>query len=121
MKWITMILQIGLLTGIYMIGTFISDFFHLPVPGSIVGLVLLFILLQLKVVKLSWVELGGSFLLAELLLFFVPAVVGLVDYGEMMKTYGLKIIIVVSISTLIVMFITGVVAEYISKRKERSI
>lgn len=42
---------------------------HLPVPGSILGMVVLFILLQTRVVKLRWIEVGAAWLLGELLLF----------------------------------------------------
>lgn len=50
---------------------FLSTYLHLP--GSVLGLLLLFLLLQVKIVKVEWVELGAALLLAQLLLFsFLP-------------------------------------------------
>jgi holin-like protein len=117
-KIFTTFLQIILLTIIFLLGEGIVRLFHLPVPGSIIGLVILFVLLQLKIIKLSWVEKGGNLLLAELLLFFIPAVVGLINYTDVIKQYGLQIMTVIAVSTVLVMSVTGVVAELVAKRKE---
>lgn len=42
-----------------------------PVPGSIVGIGMLFALLKCKIIRLEWIELGSQWLLAEMLLFFL--------------------------------------------------
>lgn len=41
----------------------------IPIPASMIGLIVLFITLKLKIVKIEWVEKGATWLLAELLLF----------------------------------------------------
>ncbi|MNC46666.1 Holin-like protein CidA [compost metagenome] len=87
---------------------------HLPVPGSIVGIVLLFALLHFKVIKLEWVDLGSKWLLAEMLLFFIPPVVGIVEYKDLMLENGLRIALVIVFSILCVMVITGLIAEKLS-------
>ncbi|MDF2934785.1 MAG: CidA/LrgA family holin-like protein [Paenibacillaceae bacterium] len=87
---------------------------HLPVPGSIVGIVLLFALLHFKVIKLEWVDLGSKWLLAEMLLFFIPPVVGIVEYKDLMLENGLRITLVIVFSILCVMVITGLIAEKLS-------
>ncbi|MEH7604640.1 CidA/LrgA family protein, partial [Priestia megaterium] len=70
---------------------------------------------------LSWVEQGGTLLVGELLLFFIPAVVGLINYGDVLMHFGIQIVIIITISTIIVMSITGIIAEHISRRKEGSL
>lgn len=121
MKLIMVILQILLLTALFLIGESISQWFDLPVPGSIIGFFLLFFLLYFKVIKLSWVEQGGTLLVGELLLFFIPAVVGLMNYGDVLMHFGIQIVIIITISTIIVMSVTGIIAEHISRRKEGSL
>lgn len=97
----------------------LAKWLHLPIPGTILGIIVLFLLLKLKVVKLDWVEAGASWLLAELLLFFVPAAVGIMDYIPMLKNDGIAILIVVLSSTVIVMVSSGRIATRISRRKEQ--
>ncbi|GIN87696.1 holin-like protein CidA [Heyndrickxia sporothermodurans] len=97
----------------------IATFLHLKIPGSILGLVLLFILLQMKIVKLKWIEIGGNWLVAELLLFFIPSAVGIIQYKHLLLDNGLKIIAVIFISSTIVMICSGLLAEKMAKRKEK--
>ncbi|MED1203294.1 CidA/LrgA family holin-like protein [Heyndrickxia acidicola] len=92
---------------------------NIKIPGSIIGLILLFILLQTKVVKLSWIETGGSFLLAELLLFFIPSAVGMMQYQHLLMDNGLKILVIIISSSLIVMIGSGLLAEQIGKLVKR--
>ncbi|MCI1593654.1 CidA/LrgA family protein [Heyndrickxia oleronia] len=101
----------------YILGE-VSEWLHLNIPGSILGLVILFILLQTKVVKLKWIEVGGNWLVAELLLFFVPSAVGIIQYKHLLMDNGLKIIAVIVISSAIVMICSGLLAEKMAKQKE---
>lgn len=111
------ILQIISLYLILLLGNEISKLLNLPIPGSIVGLVLLFISLELKVVKLEWIDLGASFLLSQLLLFFIPSAIGVMEYKSLFGVQGLKIVAVIILSSLVVMVCTGLSAEWVNKRK----
>nr|WP_272915058.1 CidA/LrgA family holin-like protein [Saccharibacillus sp. WB 17] len=91
---------------------------HLPLPGSILGILALFLLLQFRIVKLEWIELGATWLLAELLLFFIPAAVGVMNYIPLLEQDGMRILAVVVLSTLIVMTSSGLLAGALSRRKE---
>lgn len=111
------ILQIGVLL-LFSVGmNALVGWLHWPIPGSIVGMLLLFILLQTKVIRLSWIEIGASWLLAELLLFFIPSAVGVMDYLPLLEHDGMSILFIVLLGTFIVMAVTGLVATFISKRK----
>ncbi|WNB92620.1 CidA/LrgA family holin-like protein [Bacillus sp. NEB1478] len=112
------VLQVGILIFFYLIGNAITKYLHLPIPGSIVGLILLFLLLQFKVVKLEWVELGATFLLSELLLFFVPSAVGIIQYEKILSVYGIKLVLVIVLSTIAVMACTGLSSELFSKLRK---
>ncbi|MDQ0243932.1 holin-like protein [Bacillus fengqiuensis] len=118
MKAFTIFFQVALLTILFLLGESIVKLFHLPLPGSIAGLVILFLLLHFKVIKLRWIEKGGNLLLAELLLFFIPAVVGLINYTDVIKHYGLQILAIITVSTVLVMSVTGLIAELAANRKE---
>ncbi|MED3782777.1 CidA/LrgA family protein [Heyndrickxia sporothermodurans] len=78
-------IQIVMLTVFTYIMGKLSEFLHLNIPGSILGLVILFILLQTKVIRLKWIEIGGNWLVAELLLFFIPSAVGILQYKQLLR------------------------------------
>ncbi|KQY82114.1 holin [Paenibacillus sp. Root52] len=118
-KWGLGILQVAILMAFSLLMNQLAGALHLPVPGSILGMVVLFLLLQTGVVKLRWIEVGAAWLLGELLLFFIPSAVGIMNYMPMLEHDGLQILFIVLLSTFLVMVCTGLVATQIAKRKER--
>lgn len=75
----------------------------LPVASGVLGFFLLLFLLEMKWLKLAQVEHGADLLLAELLLFFIPPVVGVIQYQDLLIVSGWKILLVILISTALVM------------------
>ncbi|MGX9134098.1 CidA/LrgA family protein [Rummeliibacillus sp. JY-2-4R] len=116
MKIVKIIIQVIFLYGILLLGEGIAKVCHLPIPGSIIGLVLLFVALKLHIIKLEWVDLGAGILTSELLLFFVPSAVGVVQYDQMVGVIGVKLIAVIVLSTVVVMACTGIVADAVQKK-----
>lgn len=124
MKIISIILQLLAITGFYLIGEAVQNFFNIPLPGSIIGFLLLFAALMLKIYPLEWIDSGAHFLLAFLSLYFIPATVGVVEYGELFSGKGMLLIPIVVVSTFLTMAASGWVSQYAAKasaeRKERS-
>lgn len=110
------IIQIVFLYGILLIGEGISAVLHLPIPGSIIGLVLLFLALKFNIIKLEWVDLGAGLLTGELALFFIPSAVGVIQYDQIFGVVGIKLVTVIILSTILVMICTGAVADYLHKK-----
>ena len=118
MKFAKSILQVGYLYFVLFIGNSISSYLHIPIPGSIIGLGLLFLLLQFEIVKLEWIELGAGLLLSELLLFFIPSAIGVIDYDALLGVQGMKVIGVIVGSGIVVMLATGYIAEWFGHNKK---
>jgi holin-like protein len=118
MNLFRIILQIALLVFLYSVCKLITKYLHIPIPGSIVGLIILFLLLQFKVIKVEWIEKGASWLLAELLLFFIPAAVGVINYQQSIGPQLGKLLVLIFLSTLTVMAFTGLTAQFIAKRRK---
>ncbi|MEB2300909.1 CidA/LrgA family holin-like protein [Lysinibacillus xylanilyticus] len=118
MKIVNSIVQIGYLYVILFVGNSIARLLHLPIPGSIIGLVLLFLLLQFHIIKLEWIELGAGLLLSELLLFFIPSAIGVIDYTALFGVQGVKAVLVIVLSAIVVMFATGFTAQLLGQRKK---
>ncbi|MEW6256858.1 MAG: CidA/LrgA family protein [Pseudomonadota bacterium] len=99
----TRLLQILLLAAIWLAGDVLVRLLGLPVPGGVVGMAGLLLLLALGLVKPASLRLGAYWLLAEMLLFFVPAVIAIIDHGEFVGALGLKVALVILVGTLLVM------------------
>ena len=101
------IAQLGLLILIWWLGSFIQQSLNLPISAGVIGLLLLTAALISGVFKLEWVKQGSDLLLAELVLFFVPIVVGLIKYKELLLTQGWQLAIAVIAGTICVMVCTA--------------
>jgi len=104
-------LQVVLYMALFMLSEQLVIWLHLPLPANVVGLLLLLGLILCRLVPLSWVRAGSRWLLAEMLLFFVPAVVAVVNYSHLLQVEGWRIALVIGISTLLVLGTTGWVVE----------
>ncbi|WP_251442054.1 CidA/LrgA family protein [Veillonella intestinalis] len=96
--------QILLLALIGVLGGYLKDWLQLPLPGTLVGMILLFLLLCSGIIKLNWVEQGAAVLIGELLLFFIPSAIGIIQYTQLFGSTGAMLlgVIVTSIITLLV-------------------
>jgi len=118
--WITRAWQIAALYAISYGANGLVAWLKLPVPGSMVGIALLFGLLQAKVVRLEWLEEGAKWLHSEMLLFFIPATVGIMQYAGLLRTNGLAVAVSVVGSTVLVLTCAGYAAQRAAMRKERT-
>ncbi|HEY5705188.1 MAG TPA: CidA/LrgA family protein [Terrimicrobiaceae bacterium] len=84
---------------------------HVPVPGSIVGLGVLLLTLELRWISADWFQRGASGLLGNFILFLIPTMLAVVNHRELVSLAGLKLLVVVMIGTLLVMISTAAVVE----------
>ena len=82
-----------------------------PLPGAVTGLILMLLLLLSGVVKLERVNRAARFFLKFLPLFFIPVIVNLVKEGEVLSEFGLKLIAVIFITTILTIAATGLTAK----------
>ncbi|WLF70582.1 CidA/LrgA family protein [Clostridium septicum] len=105
-----------IILGIYLLGELISKGLNLPVPGNIVGMLLLLLLLCTKVIKVENVETVSNFFLDHLAFFFIPAGVGLLTSFDSIKSSLIQIVLVCIIATTIVIVVTGLVVQFVSNK-----
>jgi holin-like protein len=94
-----------------LVGELLSRFGDLPIPGNVLGMGLLLVALQVGLVELKWLEEAAELLLANLALFFVPAGVGVMVYGDLIAAEWLPISVATVLSTFVVMAVTGKLAQ----------
>lgn len=91
-----------------MIGKLINHFLYIPIPGSIIGLLLLFTALSIRIINVDIVQPASHILLKYMTLFFVPAGVGLMNYIDILSVHWLAILTSSLVSTMIVLVCVGV-------------
>lgn len=94
-----------------LLGEVIGRFWQLPIPGNVLGMVLLLVALRFGMVRLDWVEEAAELLLGHLALFFVPAGVGVMTYWALIGREWLPITLATVISTFVVLAVTGRLAD----------
>ena len=114
---VRIIVQIGILNIFYYMGVGIVALLHVPLPGSVIGLLLLALSLNFKIIKVEYIQDGAGFLIGVLTLFFIPATVGVIDYPELFSTTGLLIMLAVIASTLISIYVTGLLSQIVEKKE----
>lgn len=103
---------------IYLFGNWIQETFHLSIPGSVIGMLILFILLLTNIVKTKWVDTGASFIINHLALLFIPATVGLINFFGIFAGKGFFLFLITLFSTAIVMGGSGFISQWLLKRRE---
>lgn len=104
-------LQIGLLVVLWWLADAVLQRLGLPVPAGIVGLLVLLLAFAMRWLSPRSFARGAQWLLAEMLLFFVPAAMILLDNRQMFGWLGLKLLLVVVGGTVLVMAATALTVE----------
>ncbi|MBD9602378.1 MULTISPECIES: CidA/LrgA family protein [unclassified Pseudomonas] len=105
--------ELAVLLAIYLLGCQMAVWFAWPIPGGVIGMVLLLLAFALGVVKPAALQMGAGLLMAEMLLFFIPALMSLLDYGGLLRSDGWRILLVIGVSTLMVMLVTAFTVELV--------
>ncbi|WP_093792704.1 CidA/LrgA family protein [Sporomusa acidovorans] len=113
------VVQVSFLGVIAWLSNLLARHMAWGIPGSILGIAFLFIALQLRILPLSWVEAGASLLIAELVLFFIPSAVAVMQFEPLLKQNGLSFFVVITIGTLGVMLVVGIITETLMRYQER--
>ena len=109
--------QFGIILGVTCAGELLKYFLPLPIPGSIYGLLLMFVLLLAKVIKVEQVKDVGEFLIEIMPLMFTPAGVGLMaSWGEL-QGFLIPLLVITVSTTFIVIFVTGKVTDFMMDRR----
>ncbi|TCN77259.1 holin-like protein [Vibrio crassostreae] len=107
------IAQVSVLCLVWLLSDWLVSGLHIPLPSNVFGMFFLLSLLLTKVVKVQWLKAGSSWLITEMLLFFIPAVVAIVNYQNLFQQQGIKIVLVIGVSTVFVLSMTALVVDIV--------
>lgn len=114
-----MILQFGIILSFLALGEFIVWLTGVPIPSSIIGMLLLTFSLHKGIVKPRHVENLSNFLVHNLGFFFVPAGVGLMNCLGLISEQWFPIIVSAMGSTIIIIAVTGWVHKLVRRTLSR--
>ncbi|MFD2729253.1 antiholin-like murein hydrolase modulator LrgA [Enterococcus camelliae] len=114
-KTYSVIYQSVVIGAIILISKIIELLLPFTMPSSVIGLVLLFVALCLKIVKLEQVEKVGNALVDNIGLFFVPAGISVINSFDILKAHFLLDILLIFISTILLLVGTGWVSQLLLK------
>lgn len=101
------------------IGELLKFLIPLPIPASIYGLVLMFLALQFKVLKIDSVKETAKFLVEIMPVMFIPAGVELLTSWSSLQQILIPVVVITMISTVVVMAVAGKVTDSMLQLKKK--
>ena len=111
--------QSALIFGFTLMGEALHRLIPLPIPAAVYGLVLLFLALCLKLVKVEQIDKVSNFLLTILPILFVSPAVNLLESWNILAPHILSIALLVVSSTILVFAVAGVISQLLCKKEDR--
>ena len=108
--------QFSIILLISLAGEALSFLIPLPIPASIYGIVLLFLALEFKLLKVKDIKETSSFLIAIMPIMFLPPAVGVVESWGLIREAWLPYVVVTVLSTVVVMAVSGRVTQRIIRK-----
>ena len=109
--------QFGIIIAVTSVGELLKYLIPLPLPASIYGLVLLFLLLKSHMVRLEQVKETGMFLIEIMPIMFIPAAAGLVTSWKQIERMLIPLCVIVPLTTCFVMLAAGKTTDCLIERK----
>lgn len=107
--------QFMIIMGVSFLGEMLHSLLPLPVPASIYGLLILFMLLMTGFLKLEQIEETSEFFLAIMPLLFLSPSVSLITVMDKVMGAFVPIVGTIVISTIITTVVTGMVTQWVMK------
>ncbi|AKC96043.1 hypothetical protein VC03_06125 [Sneathia vaginalis] len=101
-----------------LIGELFSKGLKLPIPGSVIGMLILFAFLEFNILKMKKIEKVGEFLLENLGILFVPAGVGIMVKFNFIKEIWLSFFVIAIFTTIFSLIITVKIVEIVKQKFE---
>jgi len=118
-RFVYTVFQIALLIAIWYACDRIAAWLHLPFSGGVVGLLVMVALLLAGVVRPSVVDHGAEWLLSNMLLFFIPLIVSVVQFTALLEREGVRLFAAIGIGFISVLLATALTVEWVCKFERR--
>ncbi len=106
--------------GFYFLGELFSIAMGRFIPGSVLGMILLFLCLYFKLINPSDVKATATTITKNMAIFFVPTAVGLMSYGELLTKNFWAIFTAITLSTILTIASVAILQERLEKRHQKN-
>ena len=114
----TYLKQSAIIFGFSLLGEALNHLLPLPIPAAVYGLVLLFVALCLKIIKVEQINKVSDFLLTILPLLFVSPAVNLLESWGIVAPHVVTIALLVLSSTILVFAVAGVISQLFCRKEK---
>ncbi len=113
------LLQVACLCLLAYLAQMLVERFSLPLPSGVLGLGFLLLLLALNWLPERFIAIGATWLVSELLLFFIPPVVASINYAPILEQYGANLVLTLVLGSVSVMVLTGFTIDRVFRFERR--
>jgi len=105
-------MQIAVMLSFWILGEGLVHLTGMPIPGGIVGMAIVLTLLSTHSISPLSIGRGANWLITEMLLFFVPAVMVVLDHRELLSIVGVKLAAIIVVGTVLIMSGTALTVDF---------
>lgn len=105
------IVSLGIIIFFSLLGEILKAIIPLPIPASIYGMILLFLALQFKIVKIEKINSVAQYLISIMLIFFIMPAVSIMDSFNLLTENFIPILIAIILPAILVVIVTGLVTQ----------
>lgn len=105
--------QVGIIFSICWISQIIEKLLPFSFPASVIGMILLFILLCVNILKVDHIREKSDFLLENMAFFFIPAGVSIINYFDVLKNWVVQLIVICVVSTVVTFAVTAYSMKFV--------
>lgn len=109
--------EIFIIFAIWFTGDIIQKITNISIPGSIIGMIILFFLLQYHFIQVDSIKHFSEYILRNLAFFFIPPGVALISSFSILNGEILKLLFIIVSSTFLVIVVTGVTVQILISKE----
>lgn len=111
-------ISFGLIYGCLLLGRLVAKYLPFTFPESIIGLIILFLLLETKILKLEWITPAGNLLMKHMAFLFIPAAVGMVSFLNEVYQSATVILLNVFLGIVFIILVVGRAFQHLAETPE---
>ena len=105
------LIQIGVIFGLYWISQCIEAVLPIPFPASVISMLLLLALLLLRLIKVEQIREKTDFVLSNLSFFFVPVIASVINYVDVIAENAVALLVISLVTTVLTFGVTAWVVQ----------
>ncbi len=111
-----LLLQFLIIFAFWEVGEGVSCLCNGAVPGSLIGMILLFAALSTNLLKSSWVDRAAAYFSKYMVALFLPSAVGIMVVWSQLSEHIVPVILIILISTALTMVLVALIYQKLNKR-----